>query len=319
MNEFIITHALLFLPVDDLLSTSLLNKLWHNLSNVDVIWLPLVQKLWQDKVFIPEISKLLLEKSAKLAYYSSVIDSKRCFITAKELTTPGIWSFRFKKEAGEDWVDQCPWWKNQNAATILFHINGILERLNRTVLDENYPDLSIKWKLKMKYKSIRKQKPKEKYIELLKKCGLVITEDKSTNISSKRSRIQKTFIPINKSNNNINNNYEDAINQETKNDINLTQLYEDLNNMGEQIHLTVNGVQVPVYYISRSPTGNWGFIIESCWAVYTNWPMPNKGECHLLEDDSLKITVDSQWLEVQHYNHQMQALWLHDGIFVDNV
>eukprot|EP00045_Choanoeca_perplexa_P007142 m.63059 g.63059 ORF g.63059 m.63059 type:complete len:115 (+) comp13950_c0_seq7:547-891(+) len=47
----------------------------------------------------------------------------------------------------------------------------------------------------------------------------------------------------------------------------------------------------------------WGFILESCWTVRTNFPMPAHGAAPRLEDDQLPITVDSQFAEVYCYNH----------------
>mmetsp|Transcript_23322 Transcript_23322/g.33437 ORF Transcript_23322/g.33437 Transcript_23322/m.33437 type:complete len:389 (+) Transcript_23322:3-1169(+) len=45
---------------------------------------------------------------------------------------------------------------------------------------------------------------------------------------------------------------------------------------GSYIRFTVGGRDVPTYCVRRSPTGNWGFLAESCWGVYTSFPMPMK-------------------------------------------
>jgi hypothetical protein len=45
---------------------------------------------------------------------------------------------------------------------------------------------------------------------------------------------------------------------------------------GSYIRLAVGGRDVPTYVMRRSPTGNWGFMAESCWGVYTSFKMPRK-------------------------------------------
>jgi hypothetical protein len=55
------------------------------------------------------------------------------------------------------------------------------------------------------------------------------------------------------------------------------------------VPVQVNEVSVPTYVISRSPIGNWGFMLENCWAIYFSWEIPVKGKCLDLEDDALKV------------------------------
>lgn len=47
---------------------------------------------------------------------------------------------------------------------------------------------------------------------------------------------------------------------------------------GAYIRFTVGGRDVPTYCVRRSPTGNWGFLAESCWGVYTSFTMPLRKE-----------------------------------------
>ncbi|KAL3916863.1 MAG: hypothetical protein SGILL_004985 [Bacillariaceae sp.] len=43
---------------------------------------------------------------------------------------------------------------------------------------------------------------------------------------------------------------------------------------GSYIRLTVGGRDVPTYVCRRSPTGNWGFVMESCWGVMCSFELP---------------------------------------------
>lgn len=58
---------------------------------------------------------------------------------------------------------------------------------------------------------------------------------------------------------------------------------------------------MPTYIVLRHPS-NWGFLLESCWTLYTSWEMPPRDgpDCDLsLLDDSLNVTMDDQWEEVR--------------------
>lgn len=70
---------------------------------------------------------------------------------------------------------------------------------------------------------------------------------------------------------------------------------------GSTVQLHVNGRPVPTYIVSRHAP-NWGFLMQSCWALYTSWPMPARGCDAALEDSALAIRVRDQVLEAQRYN-----------------
>lgn len=355
MNDIIVVNSLSYLSVKEVLLLSRVSKLWYTISKADIIWLPLVDKLWSDKVYIPEFSKSLLKVSAKLAYYSSLMDSKRTFITCKELTNK-VWSFRFKEEAGDDWLDLCPWSHGFKASEIMFHPNSMLERLIYPIIEgytfhTSTQDIELTWKLDMKSKSPRRLKNVKSFYSMLEKCGFDVTNNdddddegrmlkfKSTNTDDGSSTISHTAKKSRSdhSDNSFNHNdsntelplsspsyslssspssYSSSSFDESTIPIssNFSLPHDTFNPYGDLLVLSVNGIQVPKYHLSRSPTGNWGFIFESCWAVYTSFPLPKKGECLLLEDENLNMTVNKQYLEVKSYNEQMQTLLLLNGI-----
>lgn len=45
---------------------------------------------------------------------------------------------------------------------------------------------------------------------------------------------------------------------------------------GSYIRFSVAGRDVPTYCVRRSPTKNWGFIMESCWGVYASFELPQR-------------------------------------------
>jgi hypothetical protein len=45
---------------------------------------------------------------------------------------------------------------------------------------------------------------------------------------------------------------------------------------GSYVRFNVAGRDVPTYVMRRSPNNNWGFVMESCWGVYTSFSMPKR-------------------------------------------
>lgn len=46
--------------------------------------------------------------------------------------------------------------------------------------------------------------------------------------------------------------------------------------LGCYVRFNVGGRDVPTYAVSRSPTANWGFVMESCWGIYGSFELPPK-------------------------------------------
>ena len=114
---------------------------------------------------------------------------------------------------------------------------------------------------------------------------------------------------------------------------------------GSYIRFSVGGRDVPTYVVRRSPTGNWGFLMESCWGVYASFELPprrgaesrlrlrrtpigsrwlppdsdteeeeSEDKDYLLIDDSaLIITNEVQWREALLYNFGARVLPEGDG------
>ena len=62
--------------------------------------------------------------------------------------------------------------------------------------------------------------------------------------------------------------------------------------------------QVPTLKVARHPVHK-DFIMESCWALYTAFPMPAPGEG--LDDDDLHVTVEDQVDEVDEWNRRART------------
>eukprot|EP00953_Heterococcus_sp_UTEX-ZZ885_P028797 15351-Heterococcus_DN1.PRE.1 len=69
---------------------------------------------------------------------------------------------------------------------------------------------------------------------------------------------------------------------------------------GATVIVVVNGREVPTYHVFRNKK-NWGFMLVSCWCLYTSWRMPKRYDTANadaeLADDALQINVEDQWAE----------------------
>lgn len=65
-------------------------------------------------------------------------------------------------------------------------------------------------------------------------------------------------------------------------------------NTGHYVRLTIEGRDVPTYSVRRSETGNGGFVLESCWGMFSSFEMTDE----LRE----RITNEIQWREAFLYN-----------------
>lgn len=69
------------------------------------------------------------------------------------------------------------------------------------------------------------------------------------------------------------------------------------------VRAKVSGREVPTYCVRRHPD-NWGWVMESCWVLWTSWPMPRLGsvEAEALQDSRLPVTVGLQHMEAMAFN-----------------
>lgn len=86
---------------------------------------------------------------------------------------------------------------------------------------------------------------------------------------------------------------------------------------GSFVRCRVADRSVPTYVVSRHAP-NWGWVMESCWALYTAFPMPRPGEAGGALDDGApgRIGVDAQQREAYAYN---EGLPLDEDDFCEEV
>jgi len=88
--------------------------------------------------------------------------------------------------------------------------------------------------------------------------------------------------------------------------------------IGGFIRLIVGGREVPTYVVRRLSNGNWGFILESCWGVFSSFDVTNKNTTSTQEDSYMKsfredpqwntVNTEIQWKEAMLYNNGANTL-----------
>eukprot|EP00960_Hanusia_phi_P021776 644814-Hanusia_phi.AAC.3 len=68
-----------------------------------------------------------------------------------------------------------------------------------------------------------------------------------------------------------------------------------------RVRVSVEGRDVPTYVVSRHPKHR-GFLMQSCWAVMSSFPLPPPREDPDMEDEALSVTLECQQTEVFQYN-----------------
>jgi hypothetical protein len=86
-------------------------------------------------------------------------------------------------------------------------------------------------------------------------------------------------------------------------------------NDGWYIRLTIGGKDVPTFLVKRSPTGNWGFVLENCWSVLTSFQPPPKKvvfpEASATDTEVVQVrpmATPWQMHEALLYNHGVRSL-----------
>ena len=275
-----------FLDASTLCKMRLLNRKFYGLTSKNSAgWDDLCRNLWKDKIHVSRQAQEKLtckppaidtrtneydDESAMSAYKISVLDSRhRDNITREELIfdpdtgTGTIWSFRFKEAAGTDWTSFDPWYNQQPCRKMVFLESGMV---------------------KMYVPASRQSQEKQQQID-----------ENQVNRATTNDNMDVDEVQPNAFEHGFSTRYPSLINPQYNNeglDGGLTDgnLQEPAFPMtwrfvsqpldfpdrpfGSYIRFSVRGREVPTYVCRRSPTDNWGFVLESCWGVYTSFELP---------------------------------------------
>jgi hypothetical protein len=237
-----------YLDVESLSRTRLVSKRLLNLASRDEAgWRRHCEILWSRKAHVSREAHSLLENgNARKAFYFAGRESvSRHEVAAEELcfdpiTGNGIiWSFRFKEAAGSDWWE--PWWSGGDARQMVFLDNGtVLQYVSGCLPNNGSADKST---IRRQFRLVPPFHDTRGESSVGTDVMGVVTAQVGINVRW-RFVSQPMDLPPRPN--------------------------------GAYIRLTIGGRDVPTYVVHRSPTNNWGFVMESCWSVYASFPLPRR-------------------------------------------
>ena len=203
------------------------------------LWSALCASDWAAKAYVaPAARDALAAGDAYAAFRLARADALRCALSDDELLTLP-WRFRFKAEAGPEWVARDPYWRSGGGAAsrVAFSADG---RLRRTPPPGEHA-------------AEREREPAWPEAEITWRWARF-----GPHRSGGGAR-------------------------------------------GELLRCCVEGAPVPTYLVRRHPT-TWGWLMESCWGLYTSFEPPPPGEDPLLDDAGLSVSAEVQSREAMAYN-----------------
>ncbi|KAL7564781.1 hypothetical protein ACA910_021044 [Epithemia clementina (nom. ined.)] len=267
-----------FLDAPSLLQMRCLSRKYRQMcSRNEAGWDRLCRKLWDTKIHIAEEALRLSFSTCGCnnngnkndymmkAYRMSIDDARgRQFITVKELcynpaTKQGtVWSFRFKESAGSDWTLADPWYNGGPCRKMVFLRDGTVKQLcpgSSTMLRPPFFGTTLQNPLET-----------DNVVEHL--------NDRSSSAAG-GDNFHQQHGPQN-------HGFAPAAEEHYLVDPPVAMTWRFITRpmdlptrpMGSYIRVTVGGRDVPTYAVRRSPTGNWGFVMESCWGLFASFDLP---------------------------------------------
>lgn len=117
LNEELLITLLSYLRPLDCQNLSITSHSIRNICISDIVWKHYCfDQLWQHKVHLHHLD---LNVGFRSLYYRSLLFAKSNILLQSEISQY-YWSFRFKEDAGETWVENCPWHHGREASIIRF-------------------------------------------------------------------------------------------------------------------------------------------------------------------------------------------------------
>lgn len=321
-----------FLDVKSLLQIRTCNHYLKELaSRNEAGWKGFCRNLWSDKVHVlpgmlfPPPTTTSKGISSELyymdAYQRSIRDARqRQHVTMEEMcydpdTGIGtVWSFRFKESAGADWTSTDPWYDGLSSRKMVFLKDGSVRQYvpsaaeSESLVDtsnnesEETPSSSSTPIFRRSSSSTAEFSDSDSLPELISPNlrNLVLdTQDPQQQQKPPQSA----------------NAHHNSLSQQQRQhnghlelppismSWRLVKSPMDLPTRpeGSYLRFSVGGREVPTYSVRRSPTGNWGFVMESCWGLYTSFELPPKRSSQQQQQQRRRLRrteAGARWVEI---------------------
>jgi len=144
LPEEIFAAILSNLDPEELSNCSLVCSAWRHTSQSHTVWRSMCDRLWSDKVYVPRFIKEMRATDPKVAYRTSIKDSKRHYLTDEELFS-FEWCFRFKSNPGHDWADNDPWWNDKAPSRHRYLPNGSIKIVSGDFTGYDHQNRRWRW------------------------------------------------------------------------------------------------------------------------------------------------------------------------------
>jgi len=228
---------------------------------------------------------------------AAVADEKRTTLTLEELTS-FVWRFRFKRAAGASWMAIDPYWCRKPAVALKFNHDGTTRRVQ--VNDLGYP-----W-CHTAGRSCRGGGPM-----LDRQGGVVgVPNDTAPHGAFAESSSHLDDFQVEWRWGSADDDCPTTPPSESAAATTPSQTAQRRRGSGrpcDRVRARVDGQDVPTYVVSRHPRHK-GFLMQSCWALYTAFPMPAPGEDPDLDDERLELAFAARLAPEMHREAREQAL-----------
>jgi len=305
----VLERSLSFLDAPSLIRVRAVNRKCRNLASANELWEGLCQTLWRDKVHVAPEAVQCTENRMR-AYRISLEDAnERGYMHRSEFCFdhPGrggdgtVWSFRFKESAGTDWTSVDPWYSGKKARKFVFLTNGTVKQyIEENDDQENSAGGGDNGRQQLPHRESgaarqgERQQPRmsidSRSSEHIYGSGGEGDESRGSASSPPRYRLINTPMPMR---------------------WRFITRPMDLpaRPMGGYVRMTVNDRDVPTYSVRRSPTKNWGFLMESCWGVYASFELPLRRMPSSASNEEGMRTTHPRRRRLLRRNEGGEAIW----------
>jgi len=207
-------------------------------------WERLCERIWSYKVHVCPTASALREDRLSAYRMSHADAASRNYMHLHELLydpdsrTGTVWYFRFKESAGADWTQMDPWWQGRQARQLVFLPDGTCRQ----------------------YDPVTKRVGNVRF-------GSADDDDRDgVHDGDHEDGDGDGDAAANQ------NHPEEGDGAVSRSSVTAPMSWRLLTrpmdlptrHLGSYLRITVGGRDVPTYAVRRSPTGNWGFLLESC-------------------------------------------------------
>jgi hypothetical protein len=304
LPEDILCRITCFLDARSLLEMRTINRYFHSQAASNAAgWDNLCRDLWKDKIHV--CANALIARSSSIqpqpqppqqpepqqqddatsnnnttvnvgssltAYKLSLQDSQnRHYVSREELCydsetmTGTVWSFRFKESAGSDWTSVDPWYNGLQCRKMVFLRDGSVKQYIPASTSTTTTDTTTSTTTATTTAQDGTDLQQQQQLPGLAPPNFGHT-DQRTSVAAAAAAVATAT----------------AASFPTLVDPHMTMTWRFLTRpmdlptrpVGSYVRFSVGGRDVPTYSVRRSPTGNWGFVMESCWGIYASFELP---------------------------------------------